>query len=255
MLAKERQLYILSRLKTKPMISINDLCREMKVSKSTVQRDLILLEEQGKLDRARGGAAQVGLEETISDLTEKPVLEKVNVNLEAKKSIAESAAGEIKDGDLIFLDSGTTPLQLIPFLYNKQIKIVTNSFLLLSQLNQLSVEVYMLGGKYSSKHQICLGPSTIEQINDFRFDKAFIGANGADSKLAEVYTSELEVGGIKKAAIKRSKHSFLLIDDSKFQLTGLSLFGYFEDFDKIFTNNYPTIEKKPKNMVITNGGK
>lgn len=133
MLAKERQIYILSRLKSQPMISISDLCKEMNVSKSTVQRDLKLLEEQGKVDRERGGVVQIGLEETISDLTEGPVLEKVNIHQEEKKQIAEIAAKEIRDGDLIFLDSGTTPMQMIPFLHNKKIKIVTNSYFVLNR--------------------------------------------------------------------------------------------------------------------------
>lgn len=251
MLAKERHLYILSRLKSQPMISINDLCREMNVSKSTVQRDLKLLEQKGQIDRERGGAVQIGLEETISDITEVSVLEKINMNSEAKKAIGEKAAEEIVDGDLIFIDSGTTPLQLVPYLYNKKIKIVTNSFFLLSRLNGLDVDVYMLGGKYSKKYEVCYGPSTIDQLSEFRFDKAFIGANGADPFLGEVYTSEFEVGSLKKAAMKRSKNSFLLIDDSKFKHTALSTFGYFDDFNKIFTNKYPNGAKKHKNIMVT----
>jgi len=251
MLAKERHLYILSRLKSQPMISINSLCKEMNVSKSTVQRDLKYLEEQGKVDRERGGVVQVGLEETISDLTEGPVFEKESVHLEEKKRIAERAAEEINNGDLIFLDSGTTPMQMIPHLKNKKIKIVTNSYFLLSRLNQLDVEVYMLGGKYSKKHEICYGPSTIEQLKEFRFDKAFIGANGADIELGEIYTSELEIGSIKKAVLKRSKHAYLLVDDSKFRLTALSTFGYFEQFERIITNSIPNVGKKYKNIVST----
>lgn len=251
MLAKERRIYILSRLNSKPMISINDLCQEMNVSKSTVQRDLKLLEDQGKISRERGGAVQVGLEETVSDITEGPVMEKMNLNLEEKKSIAKAAAEEIKDGDLIFIDSGTTPLSLIPYLGNKKIKVVTNSYLFLSRINHLvDIEVYILGGKYSRKHEISYGPTTVEQLKEFRFDKAFITANGADRELGEVYTSEIELGNLKKVAILRSKHNYLLIDDTKFKLTGLSTFGYFSDFEKIFTNRYPK-GKKYKNLIQT----
>lgn len=250
MLAKERQIYILSRLKSQPMISISTLCQEMNVSKSTVQRDLKLLEDQGKVDRERGGVVQIGLEETISDLTEGPVFEKVNIHQEEKRKIAEIAAAEIKDGDLIFLDSGTTPMQMIPFLNNKKIKIVTNSYFVLSRLNSLDVEVYMLGGRYSKKHEICYGPSTIEQMQEFRFDKSFIGANGADVEFGEVYTSEVEIGSLKKAVIKRSKHAYLLVDDSKFSLTALSTFGNFENFEKIFTNEMPDGGRKYKNIVL-----
>lgn len=249
MLARERQLFILSRLKSHPMISISDLCKEMNVSKSTVRRDLKLLEDQGRIVRERGGVVEAGLIETMSDLTEAPVLEKVNINSEEKKVIGQLAAAEVSDGDLIFIDSGTTPLDLIPYLYNKKIKIVTNSFILLSRLNGLEADVYVLGGKYSKEHEVSFGPATMEQLQDFRFDKAFIGASGADIALGEVYTSEFEYGSIKKSVMKRSKHSYLLIDDSKFRHTGLSAFGHFKDFDKIFTNATPGDTKTHKNII------
>ena len=249
MLARERQLFILSRLKSHPMISISDLCKEMNVSKSTVRRDLKLLEDQGRIVRERGGAVEAGLIETMGDLTEAPVLEKVNINSEEKKVIGQLAAAEVSDGDLIFIDSGTTPLDLIPYLYNKKIKIVTNSFILLSRLNGLEADVYVLGGKYSKEHEVSFGPATMEQLQDFRFDKAFIGASGADIALGEVYTSEFEYGSIKKSVMKRSKHSYLLIDDSKFRHTGLSAFGHFKDFDKIFTNATPGDTKTHKNII------
>lgn len=253
MLAKERHLYIMARLKAKPLISISDLCREMNVSKSTVQRDLIYLEKNGKIARERGGASLAGYEKTISDITESNVQDKIGKNMEAKKEISKLASAEIIDGDLIFIDSGTTPLELVPYLYNKNIKIVTNSYILLSRLDKLDIDVYMLGGKYSKKHEIVFGPATIDQAAEYRFDKSFIGANGADTELGEVYTSEPEIGALKKAVIGRSRKSFLLIDDSKFSQTGLSTFGYFRQFDKIFTNEYPGKAKKYKN-VATPGG-
>ena len=223
----------------------------MNVSKSTVQRDLSKLEKQGKINREYGGAVQVNIKETISDLTEGPVLEKLNINVDKKAIIAEFASKEIKDGDLVFIDSGTTSLQLIPFLINRKIKIVTYSYIFLAKMGQLDTDIYMLGGKYNRKHEICYGTSTIEQLKDFRFDKAFITANGADCNLKEVYTSEIDVGNIKKAAMKRSKKSYLLIDDSKFNITGLSTFAYFNEFEKIFTNSLPDNSKKHKNIVIT----
>lgn len=253
MLAKERRLYILSRLKSQPMISINSLCKEMDVSKSTVQRDLKYLEDQGKVNRERGGVVQVGLDETISDLTEVSVFEKAELNIVEKQNIARIASKEIKDGDLIFIDSGTTPTQLVQYLHGKKIKIVTNSYFLLSTLNHLDIDVYMLGGKYSKKHEICFGPSTVEQINSFRFDKSFIGANGVDLKFGEAYTSEPEIASLKKNVIKRSQRSYLLIDDSKFNLTALSTFATIQNFEKVFTNKIPTNGKKYKNIISVKG--
>jgi len=250
MLAKERQLRILNRLQLQPFIKMSELCQELNASKSTIQRDVKILEEEGKIKRERGGVVQKKLAETMSDLTEVPILEKVEDNKEAKQKICQEAAKRIKDGDLIFIGSGTTPTHLIPYIQNKKIKIVTNSYFLLPLLNRCEAEVYLLGGRYSRKHEITLSPSTLEQLKEFRFDKAFIGANGFDLELGEAYTSEFECGALKQAVMKRSRQSYLLIDDSKFSITAISTFGYAEQFDQIIVNDFPKNKKKYKNLVI-----
>lgn len=250
MLAKERLLYIIKRLQAQPSISVADLCKELQVSKSTIQRDLKILEDEGKVSRERGGAVQKNLDEIMSDLTEIPVIEKVDIHAEEKKAICREAAKVVKDGDLIFLDSGTTPLYLIPYIQNKKIKIVTNCYLTLARLQGCDAQIYMLGGLYIPKYEVCSGPSTIEQLKQFRFDHAFIGANGIDLELGEVYSSEFEIGALKKAVMKRSKDSYLLVDDSKFSLAGICTFGYFSEFTHIYVNDFPKNEKRSKNIII-----
>ena len=108
----------------------------------------------------------------------------------------------------------------------------------------------MLGGLYIPKYEVCSGPSTIEQLKQFRFDHAFIGANGIDLELGEVYSSEFEIGALKKAVMKRSKDSYLLVDDSKFSLAGICTFGYFSEFTHIYVNDFPKNEKRSKNIII-----
>ncbi|MDD9147987.1 DeoR/GlpR family DNA-binding transcription regulator [Sporolactobacillus sp. CQH2019] len=252
MLAKERLLYILKRLQIQPSISVIDLAKELSVSKSTVQRDLRILENKKRITRERGGAVAKKFEKTMSDLTDAPVLSKINENIETKKAICSVAAGAVHDGDLIFIDSGTTPSYLIQYLQNKKIKIVTYNLLILSKTAGTNSDVYMLGGEYNPKYEVCYGPITVEQIKQFRFDHAFIGANGVDTKLQEVYTSEFEMGALKKAAMERSVCSYLLVDSSKFDLTGLCTFGYFKQFDAIYVDRFPKGIKKSRNIVEVN---
>lgn len=250
MLAKERLLYIMKRLQAQPSISIGSLCKELGISKSTVQRDLKILEDEGKIVRERGGAVQKNFEETMSDLTEVAVFEKEELHADAKRVVCEQAAKVIKDGDLIFIDSGTTPIYLSPYIMNKKIKIVTNCYFTVSRLQGCLAQIYVLGGMYNPKYEVCSGASTIEQLRQFRFDHAFIGANGVDLELGEVYSSEFDIGALKKAVMERSKHSYLLVDDSKYSLTGLCTYGYFKDFDQIYVNDFPKNIKKANNIIV-----
>lgn len=248
MLAKERRIYILSKLQNEDAVSVSELCRELKVSRSTIQRDLAYLEANNQIIRERGGALKLGIDETISDLVEVSMSEKLNVNLTAKKHVAKLVADEIANNDLVFIDAGTTALQVIPYLINKQIKIVTYSYLLVSYLRQMDIEVYLLGGKYNSKHDIVFGSTTLKNLSDFRFDKAIITAVGVDFNFNEAYTSEVEVGHIKQLAMARSSKNYLIIDDSKFNVSGLYQFSKLAVFDKIFVNKLPKVNTDLSNI-------
>jgi DeoR family fructose operon transcriptional repressor len=251
MLAKERLLYIIERLNKQPSVSIQKLSEDLGVSVSTIQRDLKTLEEQGRIQRERGGAIKKDLSDTLSNLTEVPVEEKELINVAEKQVICARAAEVIKDGDCIFIDSGTTPTYLIPFLAKRNIKIVTNSNFLLGKLAKAyRGEIYILGGQFDFKYDMSLGPITVDEISRFRFDHAFLGASGVDIESGEIFTVDFGIGAIKCAVMKRTNHKHLLVDQSKFSIKGICTWANIEQFDNIFINNFPFTSKKPKNMVV-----
>lgn len=251
MLAKERLLYVIERLNTQPAVSILKLSEDLGVSVSTIQRDLNKLDLQGGIQRERGGAIKIDISDTLSSLTEIPVAQKELINIAAKQLICARAAQVVKDGDCIFIDSGTTPTYLIPFLKEKKIKIVTNSNYLLKKIaKEYRGEVYVLGGKFNLNHDMSLGPITIEQINKFRFDHVFLGASGLDIDSGEVFTVEFDIGAIKSEVMKRSRYKYLLIDDSKYSVNGLCTWANMDEFDKLFVNDFALKKKKPHNMII-----
>ena len=55
---------------------------------------------------------------------------KLILNVEAKEKIARYAAGLVQEGEVIYLDAGTTPLRMIPYLRDKRITIVTTNVLI-----------------------------------------------------------------------------------------------------------------------------
>ena len=56
MFVKERLEIIMSLLKEKGKIEVNDLSKQFKVSKDLIRKDLQKLEDQGLLERTYGGA-------------------------------------------------------------------------------------------------------------------------------------------------------------------------------------------------------
>ena len=250
MLSKERLVYIINRLQVRPSISVQELSKEMNVSLSTVQRDLRKLEEEKKIERSRGGAISNTYSEILSGITDVAVSDKIHLHQDEKEVIAKNAAKLINDGECIFLDSGTTIAHLVPYIMNKNITIVTNSHYVLRKLAGCKGKIYMLGGVYNAKYDMTLGASTVAPMEKIRFDRIFISANGVDLKLKEVYSVESEIAIIKQLALKRTKRKYLLVDDSKFETKAIHTYAKIADFDYVFTNAYPSVEKVFKNIVI-----
>ena len=116
MLKKERFFRILELLDHKSFITIQELMEVLNASKSTVNRDLIELEKQGLIQRERGGAIKKEMPATLSSYRELPVMDKEHIHSAEKDMICAQAAAIVKDGDCVYVDSGTTPSYLIPYI-------------------------------------------------------------------------------------------------------------------------------------------
>lgn len=114
-LTEERQQSILDLLKEKEIVKTRDLMIKFDVSESTIRRDLQEMEEAGWLRRVHGGAKRI-----IKLESEPSMVEKSSKNLHEKKMVAKYAASLVLPGEFIYLDAGTTTLEMLPFLKEKR---------------------------------------------------------------------------------------------------------------------------------------
>lgn len=112
------------------------------------------------------------------------------------------------------MDAGTTTYELIPYLENMNIKVVTNGVKNLIRLNEYSIETIFLGGKLKNATNVVVGSITMEQLSKFNFHRCFLGAN-AYSKEKGFMTPDIEEAMIKELAIKNSKYKYILVDKTK----------------------------------------
>ncbi|MDT8860920.1 DeoR/GlpR family DNA-binding transcription regulator [Alkalihalobacillus sp. MEB130] len=223
MLTIERHQLILSLLKDRVTVKIQELVDETNSSESTIRRDLNDLEQAKKLKRIHGGATLLQ-----KKLDEPTIAEKTIKNSQEKKRIAERAASFVEDGDCIFLDAGTSTIEIIPFLKEKEVVVVTNGLTNISALLDLGIETHVIGGLVKSGTRAFVGRSAIQTLETFRFDKAFIGVNGVT--LDDGYTTpDPEEAFIKESAMKRARQSYVLADHSKFGEVSFCKFRNVED--------------------------
>ena len=214
-LAEERFALILEQLNAKRSVTVQELCEALHTSESTIRRDLTELDRLGKLNKVHGGA-------TLADsrfLADEPTMEtKRNLAVAEKRSIAAAAAGLIGAEDFVFIDAGTTTLELVRTLSGPALKAtyVTNGVAHARQLAQKGCRVYLPGGLLRPQTEAIVGVSTVSSIQQYNFTQAFMGANGVALE-AGFTTPDPEEAAVKAAAVHRARESWFLVDDAKFE--------------------------------------
>ncbi|MFG6148073.1 DeoR/GlpR family DNA-binding transcription regulator [Halobacillus sp. B23F22_1] len=210
MLTPERHQFILELLHQQHTVKLKELVEHTGASESTIRRDLDQLEHLGELRRVHGGAS---LRRPASE--EPSMGEKISKHQPEKTLIAKAAAQLVQDGESIFLDAGTTTYEMIPFLSEKKITVVTNGFHHLDALTNHRISTYVLGGFVKERTRAVVGASALQNLSQYRFDQCFMGANGVS--LEDGYTTpDPEEAAIKKATLSLSQKRHMLVDDSKF---------------------------------------
>lgn len=223
MLTPERQRYILQILKENGAVTVRDLAEDTNSSESTIRRDLIQLEEEGKLARFHGGAESLN-----AKAEEKTVAIRSTQNLEEKRAIGKKAAEAVEKGDCIYLDAGTTTAHLIDFLPN-DIIVVTNGLTLIDQCLERGFTTYLLGGNVKATTRAMVGKGAIDSLKGYRFDKCFMGMNGVHPT-SGLTTPDPEEAMIKRMAMELSEDIFVLVDSSKL---GKVSFSFVHPLDRL----------------------
>ena len=233
MLANERKKRIVDYLKINRRATIEELLTLMDCSISRLRRDLNELEKEKSLRRVHGGA------ELTQDLSEElSISEKTSKNIQEKEEIAQIALSKIKDGDIVFLDAGTTT-GLLAELINQShlyLTIVTNSVTHLAKLTDDRLIVYLLGGRVKKVTDAIIGSQALEQLSAYQFNVAFVGANGFDTKHGAM-TPDHEEAAIKGLAVKQSQNAYVLADSSKLGQMSFVKFANSEEVELITENN------------------
>ncbi|WP_289128660.1 DeoR/GlpR family DNA-binding transcription regulator [uncultured Clostridium sp.] len=219
----DRWIEISEFVKEKKYASIDEIMEKFQLSRSTVRRTLIAMEEKKLLKRVRGGAEAI---EEVDAILPMDFQEVFNANKEDKIIIAKKAASLIQDNDVIFIDSGSTCFYMIDYIKAKEITVVTNGIMHIQKLMAKGINTYILGGYAKPEKNLIIGEDIVKKISSMNFDKAFLGTMGIDSR-SGFTTMMLEDGEVKKAVIKSSDLCYILADTSKFNVRKFYTYGDF----------------------------
>jgi DeoR/GlpR family transcriptional regulator of sugar metabolism len=232
MLSEERRNQILEIINHDKIIKIKDITSRFNVSVATARGDLDVLQEQLYVKRIYGGAVLVTPQGT------EPLFFTREVEYRAEKiAIAKAAADMVVEGDTIFLDIGTTTLEVARNLKKlNNITVVTSSLTIMNELVNSNVTVYSLGGKIRPHELSLSGSIAINSLEQFFIQKAFIGAAGVtfNEGISDFNYEETQV---RLKAIKRAKQAILVVDSTKFGNNAFAITCPLEYFHTIITDN------------------
>lgn len=207
--------YICQSIARGRFISFREITGRFDVNIQTARRDVMLLASQNKLTKVHGGAISREDPDILS------VEARLSVRNTEKRHIAEMAAGLISDGDVIFLDGGSTTAFLAPLLLGRSIHVVTNAISLVQTLKTgwPDLDVIVTGGYYYPKSELLLGPSAVESLKNLQINKAFLSAAGVTAD--GVFNTNMLVVDLERAVIGQAMETYLLADSSKLERTSL----------------------------------
>lgn len=244
MLADERFSKIISILDEQEYISTKELAKRMNVTETTIRRNCEELEQKGLLVRVHGGAKSIKKNSILSHTKECSMDEKIFIHHSEKDKICRKAASFVKDGDCVFLNGGTSIIPILSYLKGKKIKIVTHSSLIISMFEDPDAELFAIGGKFVPEYKMSIGPFTLDALERFNFDHAFLSCAGLDLDRKLVYTAEIDTMAVKKKAMQLSTRSYLLVDSSKYAVKGFCSFINTDDFEAIISDKNPKIDEE-----------
>ena len=246
MLTQERHALILEKLEKESVVYLSDLINLLDASESTIRRDLNYLDKAGLLKKVHGGATS--LNSKLINTTEFEVEVRQGINKEEKIAIAKYAASLIKNDDLIYIDSGTTTELMIDFIEAKGATFVTNGIGHAKKLIHKNLTTYILGGELKLTTEAIIGIEAINSLRKYNFTKGFFGANGID--IERGFTKpDIREAMVKEEALKKSKLSFVLADNSKFNKVSSITFGEISN-TSIITTKLEDIRFKKVTKIV-----
>ena len=226
-------------LRERKRISLDELCEIFAVSKNTIRRDVAELEVAGIIKKVYGGI--VLKEANITSL--EPFSAREFRNIDDKKKIAAAAAALVNDSEVIYIDSGTTTMHLLPnFSENQFLTVVTASIYVLDLATGYNnLNLIATGGSLLAPVKAFVGTNVLDCIRNYNFTKIFLASTGISIEHGATNASPLECE-VKRELMKKSCQKFLLVDHSKFGAASLMTYSDLKNIDCIITDTQP--EKK-----------
>ena len=233
MFSQERHRDLLALLEQRRRATNAELLRALRISEATLRRDLAELEDAGLVVRFHGGAAHPAY------LHGEPTYEQRSREGRAQKvAIGEAAAALVPAQQTVFLDAGTTCVEVGRALATRSdVVVVTGSIAFAHAARDAAAKIIVIGGELRGVTSALVGGLAQSWLDQLNADWAFVGASGLDAEGPS--TTELSESAVKQAMLRRARHRVVVADASKWGQAAAVRFARWADVDSWVTAGAP----------------
>ena len=205
------------------------------MSQMTLRRDLVLLEQQQRIIRIRGGAMSV---KEVQKVSGEEYTKKTTINTDAKIVIAQKAAGLIDENSCVFLDGGTTAMYLSKEMPDIKCHVFTNGLAVGMELAQKkNINITIVGGQLMRDNLSTASPAAKEYFDRTNFEIAIVSATAFTPEQGFSCNSQVE-SELLKSVFKKARHVYMMLDSSKIGKINPYTFARLEDIDVLITDDH-----------------
>ena len=200
------------------------------VSLMTIHRDLDALSEAGSVVKFRGGAKSV-LHKGDPEFNVR-----IGENNAGKFTIAQKALELLQPHSSVFLDASTTNLMLARSLPDINLNIITTGPSIALELCRLHNPVVTLCcGTINRKNLALYGQNTLEMLEKFNIDMAFIGVSGCSVDAGFTCGTEGDML-VKRLVIHKARTSVVMCGKEKLKCLMPYTFANLSDVDYLISD-------------------
>jgi DeoR/GlpR family transcriptional regulator of sugar metabolism len=238
----ERQRRILELLEQSENVRVSKLSNILNVSVATIRRDLNKLRDMGEIVRFHGGAVL-----SLPSTPGPPVIQRSGEDMAEKERIGKAAAALIHDGDVIFIGSGTTALEVARnLLGHKNLTVITNALTVINLLsNEENITLVSTGGIFRRSELSFIGHLAEHALSELRPQKVIMGIR-AISLLDGLTNDYLPEVNTDRAIIHAASEVIIVADHSKFGKVSTAFVAPIKVIHKVVTD-----DKTPKDMLAS----
>ena len=222
--------------------TVEELAQQLGSSRETIRRDLAVMDQDGLIRKYHGGARAKETAAT-AEMTESRFETRMDENLRGKQALGKKAAALFREGDVLFIDTGSTTVVFAEFLARlRGITVITNSLRIAEIMGASNAghRVFMIGGDYDADASENLGALALQQIGQYHAEHAVLTVGSVHER--GIRDFDLREAEIARAMISNADRVTVLADASKFTRPAIFDVAPIEKIDRIVTDVSPNIE-------------